>query len=191
MTTWLVFRDAVLAAFEAAMPPAILATTPVNWAGGAREAGFQRLLLDPVSDVEIAEREGTVHDGEISSLNDVTIQVTAESPYDSADVDARWLAEQVRLGLRRKTVDDALQAAGLSLVGIPMSLKNVSFPSGNRRLSAWAFDATFRFVYELAANPLDDFGLIETVQTSGIVEDPNGDEVVIDEFETDDPTPEP
>jgi hypothetical protein len=190
--SWLTFRNAVLAAFESALPPATLAVTPVNWAGGAREMAEARLLLEPVSEVEIFVRDGDVFDAGLSSINDVTVQVTAESTYDSSDLDARQLLELARLGLRRKAVLDGLAAANVSLVEIPMAPRNVGFSAGNRRVSAWAFDATFRYVLELAANPLDDFGLIETVQAAGEVSelDETLDPIEVT-LEVVDPEPEP
>jgi hypothetical protein len=185
--TWETFRDAVLAAVEGCLSAELLAVTPVNWADLPREFGGSRLLLSNVSSVESFVREGDVDDAGISSISDEVVQIVAESQHNSSDVDARSLLERVRLGLRRKTIEDQLAEAGLVLIGIPMAPKNVSFPSGNRRVSAWAIDVTFRTVFSLAADPADDFGLIEHVTLSGVVEDPDGDEVTVDEFTVDDP----
>ncbi len=175
MTTWAVFRDAVVAAVTGAMPvtvstPANLDGPTVTWTDAARPFAKHRLLLGVVSTVFNHDRDSSLSTGgaqELSTMATVTVQVTAESSYDrsSAPGDALWLLEQVRLGLRRVSVREALADLQIAVVGFPLATVSRSYPADGRIISAHSFDVALRVVFDLDSG--EDAGLIESVEALG------------------------
>lgn len=196
MGTWADFRSTVASAVSAAMPASVRAPAnndgpTVTWTDDARPFGKHRLLLGIVSTVFNHDRDSALSTGgdqELSSMATITVQVQAESIHDrsSSPGDALWLLEQVRLGLRRVSVAEALRAAECPIVGFPLALSARSYKADSRIISAHSFDVQFRYV--LVLTPDDEtVGQIEHVEGEG---EAPGDLVGI-EFSVDDPTPDP
>jgi hypothetical protein len=193
MSTWAQIKAAASAAVSAAMPsavrtPANLDGPTVTWADGPRPVAKHRLLLSVVSTVFDHDRDSSLSEGGaqvLSSMATVTIQVQAESIHDlsSSPGDALWLLEQVRLGLRRVSVREALEAADVAVVGFPGSTVSRSYPADGRVVSAHSFDVQLRVLLEYDATG-EDAGLIEHVEAEGL--DDLDFEVSVDE-----PDPEP
>lgn len=185
---WLGFRAAVLAAVEGAMPSAVLATTGVAWADGPRPHASRLVLLSVVSAV-FDDRDSALDTGgvqELESMALITVQVTAESPYDSADVDALWLLEQCRLGLRKVSVLAALEAAGVVVAVFPRSTRNIGGVADGRALSVHSFEFTGCATFGLTPDPAEDAGLVERVVAAGTA---NG--IIPLALDVTDPDPEP
>lgn len=189
VTDWLGFRAAVLAAVEAAMPPSVLATTGVAWADAPRPTASHHVLLSVVSGV-FDDRDSSLTEGgvqELESMAVITVQLTAESPYDSGDFDALWLIEQVRLGLRKISVREALAVAGIVIQVFPRSSRNIGGIADERALSVHAIEATFCATFGLVTT--EDAGLVESVEATGTVLDDAGVELTVD-IDVTDPDPE-
>jgi hypothetical protein len=123
VSDWLSFRAAVLAAIEAALPPSVLGTTSVSWEDAPRPQANNRLLLSIVSST-FYDRDSALSEGGLQTLESmalIAVQVRSESIYDTGDADALWLIEQVRLGLRKVSVREALKAAGIVIPIFPRS----------------------------------------------------------------------
>jgi hypothetical protein len=201
MSTWAEIKTAVESAVSSAMPA--LVRTPVNldgptvsWVDGPRPFGRHRLLLSVVSTVFDHDRDSALAEGGeqvLNSMATVTVQVQAESIHDrsSAPGDALWLIEQVRLGLRRVSVREALELAEMAIVGFPGSTVSRSYPADGRVVSAHSFDAAFRVLLEYDASD-EDGGLIEHVEVEGAVATPPDVNDLADvEIAVDEPDPEP
>ena len=192
MATWATFRAAVAAAVSAAMPSAVRAPSnndgpTVSWTDDVRPFGKHRLLLDVIAARFEIDRDSSLTAGgeqELSSMATITVQVTAESVHDrsSSPGDALWLIEQVRLGLRKVSVREALAAAEAPIVGFPLAVTKRSYPADGRMISAHSFDVQFRTVLDF--DPEESEGLIEHVEGEGEGELDGAD------FSVDDPTPE-
>lgn len=200
--TWEAFRTAVVAAVVSAMPTAVRAPADnngptVTWSDGPRPFAAHRLLLSIVSTTFDHDHDSSLSEGAaqaLCSMATVTVQITAESTHDSsansggAPGDALWLLEQVRLGLRRISVLDALTTAGVRIVGFPVATISRSYPADHRIISAHSFDVQFRTIFEYDfGGDAEDGGLIERV----IGEGEAGGDLADVEFDVSDPTPEP
>lgn len=202
--TWEDFRDAVVAAVTGAMPSAVRSPAnndgpTVTWSDGPRPFAAHRLLLSIVSTTFDHDLDTSLSQGgeqELSSMATVTVQVTAESTHDSsarggaggAPGDALWLLEQVRLGLRRVSVFEALVEAGVRIVGFPAATISRSYPADSRIISAHSFDVQFRTIFEFDFDgDTEDAGLLERV----IGEGATGGDLEDVAFDVGDPTPEP
>lgn len=201
MSTWAEIKTAVESAVSAAMPaavrtPANLDGPTVSWADGARPFGKHRLLLSVVSTTFDHDRDSSLSAGgeqELSSMATVTVQVQAESIHDqsSAPGDALWLIEQVRLGLRRVSVREALETAEMAIVGFPGSTVSRSYTADKRVVSAHSFDVQMRCVFDFDASD-EDGGLIEHIEVDGAtVTPPDTNDLADVELEVDEPDPEP
>ena len=169
VTDWLGFRAAVLAAVSAAMPPAVLATTGVAWADGPRPHASHLVLLSVVSSV-FDDRDSALSVGGpqlLESMAVITVQVTAESPYDAGDFDALWLVEQLRLGLRKVSAREALETVGIVIQVYPRSTRNIGGIADSRALSVHALECTFCATFGLTTT--EDAGLVERVVAAGTV----------------------
>lgn len=168
-----------------------LETCAVNWSGGARELADLKVLLDVVSEVELADREELFYDSglRLSALKDSTIQFRAESTYDTPDSDALDLLNDLRFGLSKLAVTEALAAAGITMVDRPGPTQNLGFTSNNRRISSHGFEVVFRAVFGLETG--ESTGLLEHVELSGELQTPDESDLIEVAFEVDDPTPEP
>lgn len=189
-TDWLGLRAAVLAAIEAAIPSAVLAVTGVAWEDGPRPHAGLRVLLSVVSSV-FDDRDSALSQGgaqSLESMSVVTFQVKTESTYDAGDRDALWLIEQLRLGLRKVSVKDALAAAGVVISVFPRSTRNIGGMGDERALSVHALEFTTCCTFVLATT--EDAGLIERVEAEGTLTDLDDTEIDID-IDVSDPTPEP
>lgn len=189
-TDWLGLRAAVVAAVSAAMPPSVLATTAVEWADGPRSAARQHVLLSVVSAV-FDDRDSALSEGgpqRLESMAVITVQLSAEAVDDAGDADALWLIEQVRLGLRKVSVRDALQALGIVIQAFPRTTRNIGGTADGRALSVHAIEATFCCTFALT--PDEDAGLVEHVEVQATVTDDAGAELAL-AFTVDDPSPEP
>ena len=192
MATWQTFSDAFEAALNQALPSSLRSTIAISRAGGARQFGDTngRLLWSVTSHSEDIVREADENLDEVASSNTIVLQVTAESQHDHPSKNALRLIEQVRLGLRKESVYAILDAAGISLLGIPMNPANASYPDDGRLVSAYAFDVSLRTVFTLTPEADDTIGLIETAEGDGELEMPEPPNVT-DTFSVADPTPEP
>lgn len=189
-TDWLGLRAAVVAAIEAAIPSAVLAVTGVAWEDGPRPHAGLRVLLSVVSAV-FDDRDSALSVGGLQTLESmavVTIQVKAESSYDTGDRDALWLIEQLRLGLRKVSVKDALDVAGVVISVFPRSTRNIGGIADDRALSVHALEFTTCCTFELETT--EDAGLIEHIEIEGTLTDLDGTEFDIT-VDVDDPSPEP
>lgn len=193
-TDWLGLRAAVLAAVEAAMPPGVLSTTVVGWEGGARAFGGHHVLLSIVSAVfdDIDSALDTGGPQVLETMATVTVQITAESVTDDGDADALWLLEQVRLGLRKVSVREALEALGIVVQLFPSSTRNVGGAADDRALSVHSIEVVFCATFRLETG--EDAGLVEHVGITASIdvdgEEDSGDELAL-AFSIDDPSPEP
>jgi hypothetical protein len=190
ITDWLGFRAAVVAAVEAAMPPSVLASTGVAWADGPRPFAGHHVLLSVVSavydDRDSAETTGGPQ--VLESMAVITVQITAESSYDPGDTDALWLIEQLRLGLRKISVREALEAVGIVIQVFPRSSRNIGGVADGRALSVHAIECTFCASFGLETG--EDAGLVEHVGVAGVVLEDAGLPIDL-AFEVADPSPEP
>lgn len=192
MATLLQFRNAVVAAVTAALPAAVRSPAnndgpTVSWFDGRRPFGKHRLLLSVVSSVPEQDRDTALYQGgaqTISSSNVITVQVQAESSFDTGDVDALWLIEQVRLGLRKVSVRRTLADAEVSIASFPGGTNSRPYPADGRIVSAHSFDCSFRTVFDFDTTG-EDAGLIERMIGEGTGELDGAD------VDVSDPTPEP
>ncbi len=163
VTDWLGFRAAVLAAVSAAMPADVLAATGVDWADGPRSFAGQHLLLSIVSavfeDQDSSETAGGMQ--VLESMAVITVQISAEAVGDAGDGDALWLIEQVRLGLRRVSVRESLEAAGIVIQVFPRSTRNVGGTADDRALSVHAIEVVFCATFGLTTT--EDAGEVASV----------------------------
>jgi len=167
VTDWLGFRAAVLAAVGAAMPPAVLAVTGVCWADAPRPFAQHHVLLSVVSGV-FDDRDSALSEGGpqmLESMSVITVQLLAESPFDSGDFDALWLIEQCRLGLRKISVIETLSALGIVIAVFPRSTLNVGGVADAHALSRHAIEVTFCATFALLT--AEDAGLVERVVATG------------------------
>jgi hypothetical protein len=190
VTDWLGFRAAVVSAVEAAMPAGVLATCGVAWADGPRPHAGHHVLLSIVS-ATFDDRDSALSTGGLQTLESmavIVVQVVCESTYDSGDLDALWLIEQVRLGLRKVRVREALETAGIVIQVFPRSTRNIGGDADARALSRHALEFTCCTTFALTTT--EDAGLIERVEGTGTVEDDADLEIEV-VFDQDDPSPEP
>lgn len=188
---WLSFRAAVVTAIEAAIPASVLTTTGVAWADGARPHARHRVLLSVVS-ATFDDRDSALSYGGVQTLESmavIVVQVTCESAHDTGDSDGLWLIEQLRLGLRKLSVQDALTAAGIRIQVFPRSSRNIGGIADDRALSVHAIEFTAVTTFTLVPDPPEDAGLIEHVEGEGTALD--GDIEIDVEFAVDDPEPSP
>ena len=189
MTDWLGFRAAVVAAVEAAMPASVLETCGVAWADGPRPNARHRVLLSIVSAV-FDDRDSALSTGGAQTLESmavIVVQITSESTFDSADADALWLIEQLRLGLRKVSVQEALVEAGIRIQVFPRTTRNIGGFADDRALSVHAIE--FQCCASFSLETDEDAGLIEHVELEGTLTDLDDTEIVVD-IEVDDPEPE-
>jgi hypothetical protein len=192
MTTWQSFRTAVEAAVTNAMPSGV--RTPANndgpsvfWADGAMPYGKHLVQLSEVSVVYEHDRDTALYTGGAQSLSSfvaITVQVQCESQHDDPTLNAQWLIEQIRLGLRKVSAADALRTANVLIVGWPASTVRRSYPADGRQIPAHSFDVTFRTEFTFDATG-EDAGLVERAVGEG---DDGLDGADID---VTDPDPEP
>lgn len=190
-TDWLGFRAAVVAAIEAAIPASILATTGVAWADGPRPNARHRVLLSVVSAV-FDDRDSALSQGGVQALESmavIVVQITCESSFDTGDGDALWLIEQLRLGLRKLSVQAALEAAGIRIQVFPRTSRNIGGIADGRALSVHAIEFTCCATFVLVPDPPEDAGVIEHVEGEGTLTD--GDDEITTTLSVDDPDPEP
>jgi hypothetical protein len=175
VTDWFGFRAAVLAAVEAAMPPAVLVTTAATWADGPRPYAGHHVLLSVVSAI-FDDRDSALSRGGpqvLESMAVITVQVVAEATNDSGDTDALWLIEQLRLGLRKVSVRAELETAGIVIQVFPRSTRNIGGVADGHALSVHALEVTFCCTFALETT--EDAGLVERVVLAGEVTDEAGD----------------
>lgn len=189
-TTWLSYRAAIVAAIEAAQPTAVLAECAVTWEDGPRLHAKHRLLLSVVSS-QFDDRDSALDEGGIQRLESMAIivlQVRAESAHDSGDLDALWLIEQCRLGLRKVSVKEAMDAAGILITVFPRTTRNLGGIADDHAMSIHALEFTTCCTFVLTTT--EDAGLIERLTAEGTLEDPAGLDIDI-EIDLVDPDPEP
>jgi hypothetical protein len=189
-TTWLLYRAAIVAAVEAALPTAVLAECGVAWEDGPRPHALHRVLLSVVSST-FDDRDSALDEGGVQRLESmaiIVVQLKAESAHDSGDIDALWLIEQCRLGLRKVSVREALATAGILITVFPRSTRNIGGVADDHALSVHALEFTTCCTFVLTTT--EDAGLIERVTIEGTAEDPAGLEIDI-EIDIVDPDPEP
>src|SRR5690606_31807904 len=133
------------------MPPSVLATTAVEWADGARSFGGHHVLLSIVSAL-FDDRDSALSEGgpqKLETMATITVQVRAESAFDVGDADALGLIEQVRRGLGKVSVREALEAAGIVIAIFPASTRNVGGVGDDHALSVHAFEVVFCTTFAL------------------------------------------
>lgn len=189
-TTWLLYRAAIVAAVEAALPTAVLAECGVAWEDGPRPHARHRVLLSIVSST-FDDRDSALDEGgdqRLESMAIVVVQLKAESAHDSGDLDALWLIEQCRLGLRKVSVREALETAGILITVFPRSTRNIGGIADDHAMSVHALEFTTCCTFVLTTT--EDAGLIERFTAEGTLEDPAGLDIDI-EIDLVDPDPEP
>ncbi len=189
-TSWLPYRAAIVAAVEAALPTAVLAECAVAWEDGPRPHAKHRVLLSVVSSV-FDDRDSALDEGGIQRLESmaiITLQLKAESAHDSGDLDALWLIEQCRLGLRKVSVKEAMDTAGILITVFPRSTRNIGGVADDHALSVHALEFTTCCTFELTTT--EDAGLIERLTIEGELDDGSGIDIDI-EIDVVDPDPEP
>lgn len=192
MTDFASFRAAVEAAVYAAMPSSV--RTPANndgpsvfWVDGAMPHGKHLVQLSEVSAVYEHDRDTALYQGgaqALSSFVAISVQVQCESQHDDPTLNAQWLVEQIRLGLRKVSVADALRTANVLIAGWPGSTQRRSYPADGSTISAVSFDVTFRTEMTFDATG-EDAGLIERVIGEGDADLAGAD------IDVTDPDPEP
>lgn len=184
------FRAAIVAAVEGALG-ALASTTGVSWADGGRELADRRILLSIISSTEewVHEELPDANTQRVSAQRDVSIQMMAESTFDTGDADARDLLNTLRFGLRRLSVVEALHAAGIGMPSQASAISRFSYLHSGRRVSAHAFDTVFRASF--GATFTESSGLLEHVEYSGDVEDDQGATADVGPAVVDDPDPKP
>lgn len=190
--TWQTVRDAVVAAFESAMPAATLSTCHIGWGDDRQAFARHRVLLDIVSSTPLVDRDTSLYQGgeqELDSVLSIVLQARFESSFDSADSDSLWLCETVRLGLRKVSVYESLVAAGVRITRFPSTTQRLSHPRDDRIISSHAFDFEVRARFTFDATG-EDAGLIETVTGTGTYDAPDGTTTMA-ALSVTDPTPEP
>lgn len=190
--TWQTVRDAVVAAFEGAMPAATLSTCHIGWGDDRQAFAQHRVLLDIVSATPLVDRDTSLYQGgdqELDSVLSIVLQARFESSFDSADIDALWLCETVRLGLRKVSVYEALVAAGVRITRFPGVTQRLSYKADGRIISSHAFDFEVRARFTFDATG-EDAGLIETIEGVGTYVDED-DTSTMAAFSVTDLTPEP
>jgi hypothetical protein len=191
VTDWLGLRAALVAAVEAAIPPAVLEVCGVAWEDGARPHAGLRVLLSVVSTV-FDDRDSALDEGGTQRLESMvapTIQVKTESSYDGGDRDALWLIEQLRLGLRKVSVCEALAAAGIVIQIFPRSTRNIGGIADERALSVHALEFTCCCTFALVTT--EDAGLVERIVAAGTLSQPGVAGTITVAVDLTDPTPEP
>lgn len=148
----------------------------VSWAEDRRPFARHRLLLDVVSTRFDHDRDSALAEGgdqDLSSMATVVVQITAESAHAApaasatqANGDALWLLEQVRLGLRRVAVREALVAAECPIVEYPVGVVKRSYPADGRTVAAFSVDIAFRFTF-LPPAYAEVQGQIEHIEIEG------------------------
>ncbi len=174
MTDWVSFRAAVEAAVYAAMPSSV--RTPANndgpavfWGDGADPYAKHKVQLTEVSVVYEMDRDTALYVGgaqALSSFVAITVQVQCESIHDDPTLNAQWIIEQIRLGLRRVSMREALQTANVIIANFPGATVRRSYPADGHTISAHSFDVTFRTEFTFDATG-EDAGLIERVVAEG------------------------
>lgn len=170
MTSWADFRNALKAAVVAARPQPRVVPSAVAWSDEQRPTAKTLVILDIVSSVAMHDREdealaapppGTTW--VLSTLHQVSFQVRVEATDAGVARDALGVAEAIRTGLQRPSVNDTLRAAGAALEW-PLTGAVVRVPTiaDGRVVSAWAFDVFARAVLDFAP---DETGY--TVETVG------------------------
>jgi hypothetical protein len=188
VTDWLGLRSALIAAVEAAIPAPVLEVCGVAWEDGPRPHAGLRVLLSVVSTL-FDDRDSGLDEGgnqRLESMVCPTIQVKTESSFDSGDRDALWLIEQLRLGLRKVSVCEALGAAGIVIQVFPRSTRNIGGMADERALSVHALEFTVCCTFGLVTT--EDAGLIERLVAEGALTDGG---VIVVPVDQSDPTPEP
>ncbi len=192
MTDWTSFRAAVEAAVSSAMPSAV--RTPANndgpavfWTDAPMPYGKHLVQLTEVSTVDEMDRDTALHIGGAQSLSTfklITVQVQCESQHDDPALNALWLIEQIRLGLRKVSVAAALKTANVIIASFPGATVRRSYPADGHTISAASFDVAFRTEFTFDATG-EDAGLIERVVGEG------GGGLLGADIDVTDPTPEP
>lgn len=191
-TNWLAYRAAIVTAVEAAQPTSVLAECAVAWEDGPRLHARHRVLLSVVSAV-FDDRDSALDEGgtqRLESMAVITVQLKTESAHDTGDADALWLIEQFRLGLRKVSVREALETAGILITVFPRSTRNIGGIADDHALSVHALEFTTCCTFVLTEDPAEDAGLIERITIEGTVEDDAGLDIDI-EIDVVDPDPEP
>ena len=189
--TWESFRTAVAAAVVSAMPSSVSAPAnndgpDVSWIDGPAAIAKHVITLSEVSTVIEMDRDSALGSGGAQSLSSfvaITVQVQCESIHDDPTLNAQWLVEQVRLGLRRVSVREALAAANIVIANFPGATTRRGYTADGRTVSAASFDVVFRTEFAFASG--EDAGLIEHVEAEG------GDDLEGVTIAVDDPDPEP
>lgn len=190
LTDWAGFRAAVVAAVSAALPAPVLATTSVAWEDGPREQASGRLILSEVS-TTYDDRDSALSTGGLQTLESmvvVTVQIRAESTFDSPDANALWLIEQCRLGLRKVSVNAALEVAGIVVQAYPPRAQRLPGIADGHALSMAVTELVLCTTFGLTTT--EDAGLIEHVEGTATVTDDRGSDIDLS-FTIDDPDPEP
>lgn len=190
LTDWAGFRAAVVAAVRAALPSDVALTTGVAFEDGARPHARWRLLLSAVS-TTYDDRDSSLSTGGLQTLESmvcVTVQIRAESTFDSPDANALWLIEQCRLGLRKLSVNAALEAAGIVVQAYPARAQRLPGVADGHALSMAVIEWTLCTTFGLTTT--EDAGLIEHVEGTATVTDDRGSDIDLT-FTIDDPDPEP
>lgn len=191
VTDWLGLRAALVAAVEAAIPPPVLEVCGVAWEDGPRPHAGLRVLLSVVSTV-FDDRDSALDTGGLQLLESMvcpTIQVKTESSYDSGDRDALWLIEQLRLGLRKVSVCEALAAQGIVMQVFPRATRNIGGVADERALSVHALEFTCCCTFGLVTT--EDAGLVERIVAAGALTQPDVALPVTAGTDVSDPDPEP
>jgi hypothetical protein len=189
VTDWLGLRAALVTAVEAAIPPPVLEVCGIAWEDGPRPHAGLRVLLSVVSTV-FDDRDSALDTGGLQLLESMvgaTIQVKTESSYDSGDRDALWLIEQLRLGLRKVSVIEALAAQGIVIQIFPRTTRNIGGLADGRALSVHALELTVCCTFGLVTT--EDAGLVERIVGAGTLTGAGAPIVV--PVDQSDPAPEP
>ncbi len=190
--TWDTFRTAVSAAISSAMPSSVRAPAnndgpDIGWIDGPSAVAKHVVQLSEVSTVIEHDRDTSLYVGgaqALSSFVRIVVQVQCESIHDDTTLNAQWLVEQVRLGLRKISVREALKTANVVIAGFPLSTTKRSYPADGHAISAASFDVEFRTEFAFDATG-EDAGLIEQVIGEG------GDDLMGVDIDVTDPDPEP
>lgn len=181
--TWTSVRAAIKAAAATASG---LHPKQIAWAKRPQGATNRTIVLQVVSTppdhparvLRVLNGAGTSFDVSVSKTVTFVCNVRAEVLTPDATGDSFDLAENFRLGLELPSVRETLTAAGVVLVGIPMSVTPLGQVTiDDREVDATLFDVSFRAEF-FRADPTSQ-GWISRVEGEGTLTDLDGTEIVV------------
>jgi hypothetical protein len=179
-------RDGIVSL--AATAPGAGAAAPVVWAEEQRPAAGKGIIILKIVqwDADVDREEYTEYPDNpgqlvwtLSTLHYIRIQVQCETQYNAPGVDAFFLLEKIRAGLRRP--DLVFDHGIMNHPDINTYVHRVSFVHGSHVISAYSFETNFRAVTDFSLDgPLPAGTNMQTVEVLGEDADPPAANQTID-----------